>query len=470
MKKTVQYSKSFHSPGRKGKITLRWKKRKYRQAGSAIILIIVAVTITAILGAGMLSLFSSSTFSELFINNRTKAYYLAQAGRQYAAMIINDANIAGKTPAEIDALLNGKTFTLSDGNEFYLRTNSIDNVKYTLVEATGIVNKGTALETKQKIVFQVASTKFGLDVFAFNSIQVSSRVLVDSYDSGIGPYDATIGSPTFNKTKLVKLRTNGTTTGVIEIDSGGEVDGQAICGAACTTSACIANAIKVYGTLDPGPTSAASVNQTIYTNSIPASVAEIYPLPPKAAIIDNTNAGTTPTLGVTGETHIYKTGEITYYKSHPATITIKGKVKLIVDNALVGTGNGNVDLTDSKIIIEKNGSLDLYVRQQFTIAGNTIINPPCRLLTSPCPTEPNPSPATAVTIWGIDTPTLTFTGNSVTYGGINAPGATPFALQSESQLYGSIVAKTITMSGAKSGCAIHVDKGFSKYTDKSIVY
>jgi len=103
--------------------------REKREAGAAIVVIIVAMTIVAILGAGMLGLFSSSIFSELFINNREKAFYLAQSGRNYASMIIN--NLPAGDRKAIDKALNGDlddgtrgngtTYTLSDDNKFHLR-------------------------------------------------------------------------------------------------------------------------------------------------------------------------------------------------------------------------------------------------------------------------------------------------------------------------------------------------------------
>ncbi|HOW57714.1 MAG TPA: hypothetical protein PKZ12_06910, partial [Smithellaceae bacterium] len=155
---------------------------------------------------------------------------------------------------------------------------------------------------------------------------------------------------------------------------------------------------------------------------------------------------------------------VSYSKTPAKILTIKGNVTLIVDDAL---GTGDVTMENSKVIIESGGSLDLYVKQTLTLRGTTIINPPCRLVASPCA---DPSPATAVRILGISTTVLNFVGASVTYGGVNAPGA-EFNLQSESQLYGTVVARIIAMSGAKSGSGIHVDKGFSGTSDVgNIVY
>ena len=116
--------------------------RKNNQTGAAIVAIIVAVVIAAILGAGMLYLVTSSSISGAFIGNREKAFYMAQAGRNYATMVINNANVAG-TPAVIKAL-NGQTFVLAEGSKFYIRTD-MNDVGDTFAESTGIVNEGTPL-------------------------------------------------------------------------------------------------------------------------------------------------------------------------------------------------------------------------------------------------------------------------------------------------------------------------------------
>ncbi|HPG54594.1 MAG TPA: hypothetical protein PL134_09440, partial [Smithellaceae bacterium] len=220
--------------------------RKNNQTGAAIVAIIVAVVIAAILGAGMLYLVTSSSISGAFIGNREKAFYMAQAGRNYAAMVINNANVAG-TPEVIEAL-NGQTFVLADGSKFYISTD-MNDVGDTFAESTGIVNEGTPLEARQKIAFTVESIKFSQEVFAVSSIQVSARSKIDSYDSRIGPYDPA----TFTKKAIV--RTNAITAGAITVISGGYIYGEAICGAGGNPAVAI---VAPTGSIDPGPRTAAT--------------------------------------------------------------------------------------------------------------------------------------------------------------------------------------------------------------------
>jgi len=393
--------------------------RKNNQTGAAIVAIIVAVVIAAILGAGMLYLVTSSSISGAFIGNREKAFYMAQAGRNYAAMVINNANVAG-TPEVIEAL-NGQTFVLADGSKFYISTD-MNDVGDTFAESTGIVNEGTPLEARQKIAFTVESIKFSQEVFAVSSIQISARAEIDSYDSRIGPYDPA----TFTKKAIV--RTNAITAGAITVISGGYIYGEAICGAGGNPAVAI---VAPAGSIDPGPRTAATTN-VVYTPVVMPTGGTIIP-----------NITDSRPLGVTGQTTMYRTGNINFNKKPPKTLTIRGNVTLIVETAL---GDGNVTMDAAQVIIESGGRLDFFIEKTLILRGYTQVNPP-------------PSPATAVRILGVDTTNLNFS-EGIVYGGIYAPAA-DFLLASESQIYGTVVADTISMSGAKSGCGIHVDKAFS---------
>lgn len=397
----------------------QWEMRKNRQAGAAIIVIVVAMTIVAILGAGMLSLFSTSTFSELFINNRSKAYYLAQAGRQYATMIITNANIAGD-PTPITNL-NNQTFTLSDGNKFYLRTDNTD-VKYTVVESTGIVNQNTVLETKQKIMFKIQSIKFSKGVFAVGQISVNKDAIIDSYDSRLGSYSFA------THTTDATVQTNGTTSGIIFVNKNGMIYGNAVCGQGGNPATAIsANAGTITGTRTAA---SANVVFTAVTPPVPCSAFSSC-----GTLISDITGNTTLTAGT------YRTKLISLNNQ---TLTISGNVILIVYDVTGVNGTLNM-IRDSRIIISSGGSLELYIQKQADFAGTSIINPP-------------PSAATAVRILGIATAVLNFSGSSATYGGVYAPGAT-FSLNSTSQLFGSVVANTITLNSG--GTSIHIDTGFA---------
>ncbi|MCL4416020.1 MAG: hypothetical protein M1365_04890, partial [Actinobacteria bacterium] len=202
------------------------KRRENRQAGAAIIVIIVSMTIVAIMGAAIMSLTSSSTFSELFINQRHKAYYLAQAGRNYATLTIlnayNSADIA------VITALNNQTFTLADGNKFYLTTKK-ESSGITTVESTGIVNPGTATETKQKIGFTVRDPTVINGAASVGTFTLNSDSFIDGYDSTVRPYNATLDRPL----NLAIIQTNSTANSAVTLNRG-IIYGKAYCGEGCT--------------------------------------------------------------------------------------------------------------------------------------------------------------------------------------------------------------------------------------------
>jgi hypothetical protein len=431
MKRVLKLKKMSRFTGRETKILPQRNILKNEQDGAVIMILIAAITVFSILGVGILYLVSSASFSELFINNREKAYYLAQAGRQYATMIIVKANIAGTTTPITD--LNGKTFTLSDGNEFHLRTDNT-NVKYTSVESTGIVNKGTVLETKQKIVFNVESIKFSRGVYAVGNISIYKDAYIDSYDSRQGLY-------TFAAhTSKANVQTNGISSGNIFVNKDGKLYGNAVCGAGGNPATAIsANAGTISGTR-----TAASANVN-FTAVIPPAGCSSFPT--CGTLIPNIDGNTTLTAGT------YRTNKIDL---NDQTLTINGNVVLI---ALDVGGTSLNMIRNSRIIINTDSSLELYITKVASFAGTSIINPP-------------PSPATAVRILGIETTELNFSKSSQTYGGVYAPGAS-FSIDSTSQFFGSVVANTISISGngtigVSNTGSIHIDTAFAK--NEGVVY
>jgi hypothetical protein len=454
------------------------KTLKKKQTGSVLIFIIVSMVIVAVMGTAMFSLLSSSTYSELFMNNRTKAYYLAQAGRNYATFIQNSLPAGDRTA--IDEALNGKTLILPEG-KIYL--SSVTDDKRSYMESTGIVNEGPALETKQKIKFTIESKRFSLDVFAVTSIDLNSGARIDSYDSSIGPYNVTT-----NRTQKAIVRTNGTAVNSINVvyKSGayGQIGGDAICGpCGPNLEYCDPNdpfgVIRDYvpGTPPPadlitGTKSSASTTQTYAAVIAPDPCTSFYTCGtikglPRTYTKDKvtytyyemTGSGTTADP-LTLTTGVYRTN-IFYFNGK--TLQIDGNVTLIVvesftnNNVRIST-TGNLDMIRaSNIFISPTGSLDLYVLRVATFGADCRINPPCRggVATTPCADGVDQTPATALRFLGITTTQLNFNSQE-TYGGVSAPGAI-CAYTAYSHFFGTVSCNTITMTGG----GIHVDKAFS---------
>jgi hypothetical protein len=416
------------------------KTLKSKQTGAAIVVIVVTMTIVAILGAGMLYLVSSSSFSETFINNREKAYYLAQAGRQYATMTIlnayNTGNIATITG------LNGQTFTL-DGNQFYLSTNK-QSAGITVVESTGIVNPGTAIETKQKIAFTVRDPTVINGAASVGTFSLDSSSVVDGYDSTGGHiYNATVDRPL----NLAIVQTNSMAAGAFTLNKSSVIYGEAYCGVGCVPTPCINNGnifVCHSGSTIQLGTDAATKNNPTPVLTIPTGGTNI---------VINGSGGSlqnqVTNIGVAGTVTKYRarteTGG-TILTVNNSTINITGDVTLIVDNSLTL-------INASKIVLADGATLVLWINTALSAGGTSKLN---------IDAAGNPRPPPNMLIKGIKMTTLSFVQNSRTYCSIYAPGA-DVNIDNTSEVFGSFYANTIELSGGKLHCDMALSQSKNTY-------
>jgi hypothetical protein len=106
-------------------------------------MVIVAMLVIGVLGAGIYSLTNSSTFTGLLSNKNDQAYQLAQAGVRYAIDNIFQSN--PNYPST--------DFFLPDNNHKFNIT-----VANNVITSIGIVNAGTFLETQRQIIYNVLSS------------------------------------------------------------------------------------------------------------------------------------------------------------------------------------------------------------------------------------------------------------------------------------------------------------------------
>lgn len=469
---------------------LKCKVLGKKQTGSVLIFIIVSMVIVAVMGTAMFSLLSTSTYSELFMNNRTKAYYLAQAGRNYATMVISQQNNAGH-PELIDGLLRNKTFIVNGGKFYLYTTTTIDN---TTVESTGIVNEGSALETKQKISFIIPGIKFGQGVNACydyqgiyylsdggdrgGNVNIYSNGYIDSYDSALGAYD----NQPRGASAMVKTNGGGTLSGpgtFIALYKSAMIYGDAICGTGGNPTIAISAGVgKITGTrtaasadvlpsavlpneLDPSDPGCQCADPTGRT----CDWSGCGPAANYIGVWDNktvfkTLTGQSPQIGSTignpivGETDpnkpaiIYTTNKINLTTG--SKLYFSGKVVLIVYTNS-GRGTGQIAMSNaSEITILPGGALDLYVESDANFASGSIVNQP-------------PSPSTVMKVVGIRTASISFASTKI-YSLMYGPGAT-CNVADTGLLYGSITARKISVIGA-----VHLDVAASSSKKEGIVY
>ena len=106
-----------------------------RQGGSVLITLIVSMTVFAVLGAAMYSLFSTSRVGVSAPNNARRAYYLAESGLRYTASEARNRN-----PSDVIGTLlslNSSTVQVAGSGKFTLTVNPYFGI---VTGVTGTVN------------------------------------------------------------------------------------------------------------------------------------------------------------------------------------------------------------------------------------------------------------------------------------------------------------------------------------------
>lgn len=397
---------------------LREQLKETRQKGAALVVIIVSMTIIAILGAGMLYLFSSSSVSEVFINNRHKAFALMQSGRNYATLVIDKANNEGNIQTILD--LDKKTFNTADGHQFYITT-KIVKAGVTVVESTGIANPNSVMETKQKFAFTVKDKTLIEGAAAVGSVLMYSGSYIDGYDSGTAPY-------AFDASSVkAMVQTNATTAGSITMNGVKKnpciIYGSTYCGAgAASGDSCLTlnNFAEIKGSR-----LVASKNYPTPTLSLPTGGTPITILQ---------SAGQTTTVPA-GKWRADSSSVV----MNSAIMNVTGIATLIIDGSLTL-------YNESQINIQSGGMLILWIKTRLEVGGTSKINYEGA--------PPN------VLIKGISMTELAFVKDSRTYCAIYAPGSS-LSIDSTSEIFGSVYAGTISMSGGD----LHLDMAFSESTN-----
>ncbi|MHB8090856.1 MAG: type IV pilus modification PilV family protein [Syntrophales bacterium] len=140
---------------------MKGKTGMANQAGALLISLIVTMVVITVLGSGMLYLTTTSSYGELFANRQARAYYLGEAGANYAfkRFIAN--------PVANGPFAAPTTFTLSNGDQFAVKTyDQPADPTHLIIESTGIVSSGwlTARNKVTKNIIKAAAALPGQDV------------------------------------------------------------------------------------------------------------------------------------------------------------------------------------------------------------------------------------------------------------------------------------------------------------------
>lgn len=113
------------------------------RAGALLVVTVIVLLAIGAVGVGLLSMATSARYQRVVVGYADRAYYLAESGASYVkAVRLLDA-----------AALPVGTFTMANGDQFHVITASNNN--HIVVVSTGIVNPGTRMEMRRRIVVDI---------------------------------------------------------------------------------------------------------------------------------------------------------------------------------------------------------------------------------------------------------------------------------------------------------------------------
>lgn len=367
------------------------------QKGALLVSLILTLTIIAILGAVMVEMTATSTLGELFANRQQRAYYLAESGGRYAIPQIQ----ADPVQAETD--LHARTFTISNGDQFFLTVdNSIPDL--TVLVSEGIAQPGDWFESRAKITYRIPRP-FAFRYGAFTGtgrLVLNNNAYLDSYDSRLGPWtgegvmrNGSIGTNRTGRRSIRLLRRS-----------------------------------KVYGDADVGP--GGNPNRDIQVDRNALLTGSRGTLPAVEGMTPRTmpaGGGAPVDLILQGaDTHTYTTG---VYRLNDlevegnAILTISGDVTLYVE--------GRIRFRDFGILdILAGGRLTIYAAEQFAAEDDARINP-------------NGDAGDLVLFGTASFTRIQLNNDTITKGAFYAPTAQA-QMQRNAELFGSLIARQITLS------------------------
>ena len=378
--------------------------------GAALIVLVFTMTVLAVLGAAIFSMNTSSSYSELFSNNRAKSYYLAEAGGRFALLKIRED--LPNALANIDAIPG--TYTLANGRgsfEVAIDNSSSDKI---LVHSTGVLHSGDWFETRVQVTYRIAKHEeggipdFKYGVFADDVIALKGQGFVDSYDSDEGPYGGE-GSGTGGD-----VATNSTDAPAIDLGGKAKIYGDASTGPESDPATTIPNDSAVSG-------STGALEQNI---DLPTPVD-----PGGGDPLSVSGAGNTTVTVTEGA---YRLDDLTL--SSKRTVVIQGEVTLYVDGDFKTSGQ-------SRIVVPDGSKLTLYINGSIDMSGQGIVND-------------TGIPANVMMLGTETCTSVKLSGQEDLYAAVYAPEA-DIQLSGQSDVYGAIVGKTFTAQGQAS---IHYDE------------
>ena len=260
-----------------------------------------------------------------------------------------------------------------------------------------------------------------------STVTFSSGGTVDSYDSAVGTY----ASQTPGYAAVIAsdaTATTAATVGLVNAQVKGYVASQYSNGPSFSSSA------RLFGPTTPGTT---KIDSSRISTSPYQPVFTIKTISGTGTTLGTPSGGSTTTIGSPSDTtpRIYYSSGLNLTST--TKIIIDGPVRLVVSGSFYIGLNGGTPLIE----VSANGTLEVFAAGDIAIYGNGINN-----LTR--------DPSRAV-IYGTNTLTVPDMNTSMPYYGVIYTPNGNFTIAGNSVIYGSVVAKKISLTG--SAPVIHYD-------------
>jgi hypothetical protein len=364
------------------------KLLRTKKCGSAIALVLIALVILLVMGVGILGLGAHTRMRAVQASTEIAARCAADAGLTKVVFEMNQKLSArpwtdSNLPEATDELLPNCDATFSytvkpDGNDCYT------------VECTG--NSGRA-EKKVNAGLQLQGL-FDYAVFTQGNITLKNGTTVSSYNYVSGD-------------ETLKIGTNSTKAGSVEMKTGVTIDGDVIVGKNGNPDTVINSKTEASIT---GDTYAQVEERQLQPITVPAELSAL-----------STRETITSSTEITGSA---KYSGINL--SNSGTIKINGPVSLYIVGDIILDNSAQLQIVDANT--NPDASLTLYLGGNFVSKNGGVIN---NLTLEPRKLE----------VYGLSTcNSISFVTNSVFYGTVYAPAA-DVLLHNSVEFFGAVVSK-----------------------------
>jgi hypothetical protein len=388
------------------------QRQQHDTRGSALLIVIVFVSLVAGLGAVILGVDLRTGRSRKDAANEQRAFYAAEAAINEALDAL-DAGTANPGPGATVEVGSEATPRILGPSRHWASVTRVDERRFSII---GVGRDGVSRARHELLVTHAPNGLFQYAAFGADEVRLDSGSFVDSFDSMLGDY----GSQVVAGTDWARER------GIV----GSNADVR------------LSSNTRVYGDCHPGPGGVVVATATgiVITGSTdPAhALVPLEPIvPPVATSLGAASWAANVTLGpgVIRYSDVAVTGG--------ATLTIAGPAQIVFDNFRLSTGTRLVfDAT--------NGPIEVYSARDFVLESGTQVVTPnqsavdVKLFLSGDNRNGDPSLRDSVSL----------AADSSFVGAVYAPNSS-ITLGSNFELYGSVMAGDVDLS---SNGRVHFDE------------